>query len=95
MELVGSLPCSTDFILSHLYPVHTVTPCFCKSVLVFSSYLRLVLSNGPFSSRLPVEILYAFLVSPMRATRYSFLTILEIITLYQLVKSTIMKNLIA
>jgi hypothetical protein len=43
-------------------------PISLRSILILSTYLRLGLPSGLFPSGLPINILYAFLFSPIRAT---------------------------
>jgi len=50
-------------------PVHTFPPHFYKIRFNTIPHLRLGLPNGFFPSGLPTNILYAFLSSPVRATR--------------------------
>ena len=50
------------------------------SNLILFSHLRLCVSNCLFPSGLPIEILYATLLSPIRATCSAHLIILDLIT---------------
>jgi hypothetical protein len=52
-------------ILSQIDPVHTIT-CYLRSMLIFSTHLRLGLPSGLFPSGFPTNILHAFLFSPIR-----------------------------
>jgi hypothetical protein len=52
-----------------------------RSILILSSYLRQGLPSGLFRSGLPTEILYAFLISPMRATCPAHLIVYDLFTL--------------
>jgi hypothetical protein len=56
-------------------------PISLRSILMLSSHLRLTLPNGLFPSGYPTEILYAFLIYLMRATRPANLILLDLITL--------------
>jgi hypothetical protein len=51
-----------------LNPFHTVIKCLFRSTLILSSRLCLCLQRRLFPSDLRTKILYAFLISPMRAT---------------------------
>jgi hypothetical protein len=52
-------------LVPNLSPIH---PIYLRSILILSTHLRLGLPNGLFRSGFPTNILYAFLVSPIRAT---------------------------
>jgi hypothetical protein len=43
-------------------------PISLKSILIFSTHLRLGLPNGHFPTGFPTNIVYAYLLSPIRAT---------------------------
>jgi hypothetical protein len=58
---------STGPILSQINPVHT-TPNYLRSILILYTHLSLGLPSGPFPSRFPTNILYAFHVYLIRAT---------------------------
>jgi hypothetical protein len=49
-------------ILSKIDPVHTI-----PSIFILSTHLRFGLHSGLFPSGFPTNILYAFLVSPIRS----------------------------
>jgi len=66
-------------ILNQMDSVHILTTHF--SILMLASLLRLVFSSGLFPSGFPIRFLYAFLISPMRATFPAHLLLLELITL--------------
>jgi hypothetical protein len=55
---------------------HLTSP---RSIIILSSYLRLDLPNGPFPSGFPTKILYAFLISLMRATCHIRLILFDIV----------------
>jgi len=86
METEGVLPCSKDPatgpysepVKSSLRP-HTLHPL--RSILILSSHLHLDLPSGLFPLGFPSKTLYAFLISPMRATCPTHLTVLGFITL--------------
>jgi len=85
MENVGSLPFSQEPATGH-YPesgecsphTHTI---FSKISLILFFHLRLALLSYLFSLHFSIKILYAFLISPMRATCPIHLTHLYFITL--------------
>jgi hypothetical protein len=55
-------------ILSQINPVH-VFPTNLRSILILSSYQRLLLPSAPFLSGFPTKTLYAPLLFPIRAVR--------------------------
>jgi hypothetical protein len=65
-------------IRSQIDPVHTI-PTHLRSILILSAHLRLSLPSSLFSSGFPNNILYGFLVSPIRATRPAHLILLDLI----------------
>jgi hypothetical protein len=65
-------------ILSQFDPVPTI-PSYLSKIL--STHLRLGIPSGLFPSGFPTNILYAFLVSPIRATRPAHLILLNLIIL--------------
>jgi hypothetical protein len=56
-------------------PSHPISP---RSILILSTHLRLGLPSGLFPSGFPTNILYAFLVSPIRTTCPTHLILLRI-----------------
>jgi hypothetical protein len=54
---------------------------FLRSILILSTYLRLVLPTGLFPSGFPTNILYAFLFSPIRVTCPAHLILFDLIIL--------------
>jgi hypothetical protein len=83
MEPVGSLPRSQEPSTgpypepdqSNLYH-HTL-----RSILILSAHLRLGLPNGLLPSGFLTNILYAFLLSPIRATFPGHLILLDLLIL--------------
>jgi hypothetical protein len=65
--------------LSWASPYHPILSL--RSILILSSHLRLGLPSGPFPSAFPANILYAFLVSPIRATCTAHLILHDLIIL--------------
>jgi hypothetical protein len=55
-------------ILSQFDPVPTIPSYLSKILLILSTHLRFGLPSGLFPSGFPTNILYVFLVSPIRAT---------------------------
>jgi hypothetical protein len=67
-------------IPSQMNPIHTPNPISLRSIQSSSSHLRLGFPSGLFPSSFPTKILYALLITPMRAT-WSAHIILDFITL--------------
>jgi hypothetical protein len=83
-EPKGSFPCLQDSASTHyldINTVHTLQHCFLCSTLISSCHLGVCLSSGLFFSDLPTIILYAFLMSAMRATCYGHLIICDLVIL--------------
>jgi hypothetical protein len=70
----SALSCSQDATRSHPKPVK------CRpSSLILLSHLRLRIPTGPFDSVCPAKILYAFLISRIRATHLTPLILFDLI----------------
>jgi hypothetical protein len=54
-------------ILNQINSINTL-PSYLRSILILSTHLRLCLPSGLLPSGFPTNILYAFLLSPIRAT---------------------------
>jgi hypothetical protein len=67
-------------ILSRINLVHAPYPTSWRSISILSSHLRLCLLSGLFPSGFPTKILYAYLLSPLRATFPAHLIILDLVT---------------
>jgi hypothetical protein len=76
-EPEGSSPCSQEPSICP-YPEPDPSspyPPILRAILIFSTHLRLGLPSGLFPSGFPTNILYAFLVSPIRPTCLSCVSI--------------------
>jgi hypothetical protein len=67
-------------ILSHIVPIHT-TPSYLRFFLILSTHLRLGLPSGLFPSSFPINILFVFVFSPIRATCPAHLIVHDLIIL--------------
>jgi hypothetical protein len=87
MKPGGSLPCSQEPSTGpypepgRSSPYHRILSLVLRSILISSTHLRLGLPSGLFPSGFPNNILYAFLVSPIRATCPAHLILLDLIIL--------------
>jgi hypothetical protein len=68
-------------ILSQINPIHTIQSYLSKIHLILSTHLRLRLPSGLLPSGFPINILYVFLLSPIRATCPTHLVLLGLIIL--------------
>jgi hypothetical protein len=84
MEPEGSLPCSQE-LSTGPYPESDRSspnhPILSKIHFNIATHLRLGLPSGLFPSGFPTNILYAFLLSPIRATFHVHLIFLDLIIL--------------
>jgi hypothetical protein len=71
--------------LSQFHPVHII-PSYLS--LILSTHLCLSLRSGLFPSGFPTNILYSFLVSPIRATCPAHPLLLDLIILIRLARNT-------
>ena len=66
-------------ILCHSSPVHALRPTSWRSILILTSHLSLDLPSGFFGPSFPTEVLYAPLLSPIRATCPAHLILLYLV----------------
>ena len=67
-------------ILSQIDPDQALTSTSWRSILILSSYIRLVLPCGLFPSGFPTKTLYTPLLSPIRSTCPAYLILFSLIT---------------
>jgi hypothetical protein len=81
MEPEGSLRCSKSLqlvpILSQINPIHPILY-HLRSILILSNHLRLCLPSGLFPTGFPTNVLYVFLLSPIRVTCPAHLILLTL-----------------
>jgi hypothetical protein len=85
IEPEGSSPCSQDPSTGPYpepVPSSTYIPSYLTYILILSTHLRLGLPSGLFPSGLPINILYAFLFSPIHKHSSIFHSHLDYINLY-------------
>jgi hypothetical protein len=68
-----------DTVIRQLNSVYTPHPISVRSTVIFPSHLPLDLSLCLFPSRFPTKIVYAFLISPMRATCLTRLILIQLL----------------
>jgi hypothetical protein len=74
METEGSLTSLPPVsVLSLMNPIHTPKDYFLRSILILSSHLHLGISSSFFPSGFPTQVLYEFLIYPMRVTSLTHL----------------------
>jgi hypothetical protein len=71
-------------ILSQIDPIHSTPSYLSLSSILPSTHLRLGLPNGLLPSGFPTNILYAFFLTPIRATCPDLLILLDLIILIKL-----------
>ena len=81
MEPGGSMPHSQGLFNNPYLEPNQPIPISLRSILIWSSYLRLGLPRGFFPVGVPVKILKALLSSSILATRPGPLSHLDLITL--------------
>ncbi|PNF25245.1 hypothetical protein B7P43_G13294, partial [Cryptotermes secundus] len=79
-------PCSEPDQSNPYHPILSL-----RSILIFSTHLRLGLPSGLFPPGIPTDILYAFPISPIRATCPAHLILLDLIILIIVMKLLIMQ----
>jgi hypothetical protein len=82
MEPKGSLLCSQEPPTSPYPEPDRSSPTYLSKIfLILSAHVHLGLHSGLFPSVFPINILYAFLVSPIHATCPAHLILLDLIIL--------------
>jgi len=67
MKFEGSMSCSLEHLLSHMNPIHTLTPYFSKIHVIVSSHLCIDLPSGLFPYEFSEQNCFVFFTSSLIA----------------------------